>query len=154
MKEMRSTAHVAPNFGATLEVSALISVRVKGSSRDITTGVKFEQAETSSAHGVSAFVDLDEIDELLNACTFIRSTAAGMANERRDYTEVLYSTRDDFTIGFYQDDAKQQAFVRLGTIGRSLHFGIRALDEIQSAIVLAIRHVTARRAAWDPPRPS
>ena len=111
--------------------------------------MKLEQSETDSALGAAAFVDLDEIDEFLGAFAFIKTAAAGMAGERRDYTEVSYSTRDNVTVGFYQEVQKQQAFVRLGSTARSMFFGVRGLEEIRNAIVLATQHVNARRFAWE-----
>jgi hypothetical protein len=82
-------------------------VNVKGTERQVSVGVKFEQAETDTQTASAAFVDSDEVEEFLGAFRFIASSAGQMAHDRRDYTEVTYSTRDDVTIGFYQDGHKQ-----------------------------------------------
>jgi hypothetical protein len=88
-------------------------VIVKGANRQLAVGVKLEQSETDRHAASAAFIDSDEIDEFLGALDFIVKTAGHVAHDRRDYTEVTYSSKDNVTIGFYQDGLKQQAFVRL-----------------------------------------
>ena len=43
-------------------------------------------------------IDFDESDELDRAITFICETSRKMAGERRDYTEVIYATKDNIQI--------------------------------------------------------
>lgn len=149
MKENRPITSVATNSGSPLEISGLILVTVKGSLREISTGVKFEQSEGTRSIGSAAFVDSDELDEFLGAVTFISTAANQMASQGRDYTEVTYTTRDNLTIGFFQDGQKQQAFARLGLGSPTMFFGVRALPDIKSGALAARDHVNARRVAWE-----
>ena len=149
MKEQRLAAGIPTSYGAPLQVASQILVIIKGTEREISVGVKFEQSETNSQIGSAAFVDSDEIDELLGAFKFLISSATQMGHDRRDYTEITYTTRDDVTVGFFQDDQRQQAFVRLGTISPLMFFRIDAIQSIQAAVVSAREHVETRRAAWE-----
>jgi hypothetical protein len=72
-----------------------------------------------------------------------------MGHDRRDYTEVTYSTRDDVTIGFYQDGHKQQAFVKSGIGSPIMFFHVAALGSIRTAVVEAGEHADVRRKAWE-----
>src|SRR4051794_7289616 len=149
MKENRTIASVPTAYGAPLGVGAQVLVIVKNSERQVSIGVKFEQAETTTHIGSAAFVDSDELDEFLGAFNFISTSATHMAHDVRDYTEVTYSTRDDVTIGFYQDGQKQQAFVKLGAGRPLMFFRIEALQTIRGAVVKALLHLDDRRKAWD-----
>lgn len=149
MKEQRHAAAIPTSYGAPVKVASQILVIVKGTEREISAGVKFEQSETNSQIGSAAFVDSDEIDELLGAFEFLISSATQMGHDRRDYTEITYTTRDDVTIGFFQDDLRQQAFVRLGVGSPLMFFRVDALQSIQAAVVTAREHVETRRTAWE-----
>jgi hypothetical protein len=148
MKENRAIASIPSAYGAPLDVAGQVLVIVKNTERQVSTGVKF-QAETTTHISSAAFVDSDELDEFLGAFTFISTSAAHMAHDRRDYTEVTYSTRDNVTIGFYQDGQKQQAFIRLGVASPTMFFRVEALPNIHAAVVQAREHVEDRRKAWD-----
>ena len=146
MKESRSIAHV-PAAQGELGIAAQIIAVVKNAKKQVSVGVRFEQPSGPSHIGATAFVDADEIEELLAAFEFMSTTASRMATAQRDYTEVSYSTRDDVTIGFYQDGEKQQAFVRFGR--SHMFFGIVALSTIREAIAQAKDYVSSRRVAWE-----
>jgi hypothetical protein len=149
MKESRVITRLAATNGGALEVAGHIVVIVKNAVRRVSVGVKFEQADTTTYVGSAAFLDSDEIEEFLSAMTFVSSSASHMAHSPRDYTEVTYSTRDNLTVGFFQEVQKQQAFVRMGA-GRSL-MGLRIaeLESIREAVIQARDHVAARRPAWE-----
>jgi hypothetical protein len=149
MKENRPIAWVTSSYGSRLEISGQILVVVKGTSRTVTLGVKLEQPETETSIGSAAFLDYDELDEFQGALAFIQTAAGQMAAQARDYTEVTYSTRDNVTVGFYQDGAKQQAFVRLGAGSSPVFFAIRSLPEINDGVTRAKDHVSNRRGAWE-----
>jgi len=146
MKESRPIAYVATLYGPSIEVAGHILVRLRNSIRHIFYGVRLQYAETDT-HASAAFIDSDEIDELLGAVDFIVTSADRMAHDRRDYTEVSYSTNDHVTFGFYQQDSKQQAFVRFD--GRLIHIGIEKLPILRSSIADARAHADTRKIAWE-----
>jgi len=151
MKESHVVARIpTESLGPPLEIAGQILVRVRNSQRNVTVGVRFEQSESSHNIAAVAFVDVDEVPELLEALVFINKAAAEMAGQQRDYTEVSYSTRDDMTLGFYHDAAKQRTFARLDTGKRAIILSANALGEIQNAIDQAQTYVSERRKAWEP----
>jgi hypothetical protein len=149
MKENRPIGSVTAIYGPALEISSQVLAIVRGSARDVSVGVKFEQPETQTALGATAFIDADEVAEFMEALSFIITSAMRMAASRRDYTEVAYATRDHLSVGFYQDGLKQQAFAKLGATARYIFFGMLALGEIQTAVREATAYVNSRRVAWE-----
>jgi hypothetical protein len=149
MKESRTVANVPSTYGPPIEVGGQILVIVKGTNRELVVGVKLEQSETERQIASAAFIDSDEIDEFLAAIDFIVTSAAHMAHDRRDYTEVTYSSKDDVTVGFYQDGLKQQAFMRLGFGSPLIFIGLETVRVVRSAIAEARAHAENRKTAWE-----
>lgn len=149
MRESRTIGIVSTAYGTPLEVGGQVLVIVKNTERQVSVGVKFEQDESDTKLGSASFVDADELDEFLGAFAFITTSAKQMAHDHRAYTEVTYVTRDDVTIGFYQDGLKQQAFMRLGIGSPLMFFRVDAIQDIRAAVVQAREHVEIRRKAWD-----
>jgi hypothetical protein len=44
---------------------------------------------------------MDEVDSLLRGLEYMSRTIAQSQGYRRDYTEMIFSTRGDFSAGFY-----------------------------------------------------
>lgn len=149
MKENRAIANVSCTYGPPIEVGGQVLVIVKGTNRQLVVGVKLEQAETDRHIASAAFIDSDEIDEFLGAIDFIATSAGHMAHDRRDYTEVTYSSKDDVTVGFYQDGLQQQAFVRLGVGNPLIFIGLETVRVLRSAIADARAHAENRKTAWE-----
>ncbi len=149
MRENRTITTVATLYGADIEVGGQILVIVKGLNRQVMAGVKLEREDTDHQLGSAAFLDSDEIDECLGAIDFIVTSADQMAHDRRDYTEVTYSSKDDVTVGFYQDGTNQQGFLRLGAGSSTAFMSITTLQALRVAIFDARTHADSRRTAWD-----
>lgn len=149
MKENRTVASIPTVYGNPLDVGGQVLVTVQHTERHVSVGVKFEQAESNTHISSEAFVDSDELDEFVGALNFILVSAQRVANDARDYTEVTYSTRDDVTIGFFQEGLRQQAFARLGVGSPLIFIGIELLRNLCDAVVQAREHVDQRRTAWE-----
>jgi len=63
----------------------------------------------------SAFIDLDELADLISSIDYIESAAVSMASTT-EYTEIDYRTRAGIKVGFYIDRGKVQRFIEVGTI--------------------------------------
>ena len=72
-----------------------------------------------------------------------------VARSTRDYTEVTFSTRDNFTVGFFQDGQAQQGIARLGAGQSFLGFRITELQSIRGAVTQARDYVANRRVSWE-----
>jgi hypothetical protein len=75
VKEIRDLGRIKGNYGDSLSVAAMIIAVVKGTSRETSYGVKLERHEPNVQYGSSAFLDFDELAELLDSFDFISSFA-------------------------------------------------------------------------------
>jgi hypothetical protein len=93
-------------------------------------GLRIEIYESGSSEESSFFfLDLDEVESLSKALKYMIDLAAKWKGQKREaYTEVVFSTRGDFQIGFYQKENDRSLFVTSGYINKKL-FAIGA-DEI------------------------
>lgn len=95
-----------------------------------------------SRHAERAVLDFDEATSLLEAISAMKNIARDMrANSSAPYTEVAFSTRAGFQIGFYQMKNEQQAYVSLSRLSKeSTVFGsIGLLDEVESVVADIVR---------------
>jgi hypothetical protein len=84
-----------------------------------TDGIRVEMKEDGDSNQThSAFLDMDEVGDLVNGIRYMADLAGQSHGYRGDYTEVIFSTRGDLKVGFYVSDGKVQAFVKLdyGTV--------------------------------------
>jgi len=83
-------------------------------------GVSGLRIEVSGAYEKSSisFLDLDEVESLASAIEYMLRLASEWTSAARDYDEVIFETKGDFQIGFYQEGAKQSAFCSSGRIGK------------------------------------
>lgn len=94
--------------------------RTRGLVANVKASGRLEREHTS-------FLDLDEVENLANALAHMDKTA----DQWRDapppeYTELIFSTKGDFVIGFFFDKGDIGFFVRSGTIGAASFYGKQA----------------------------
>lgn len=106
-------------YGSKIEFAALViyepgqeSQRIRGLKIEVTEGGRYERSDTS-------FLDLEEIESLSKAIEYMVSLSEKWKSIAKEYTEVVFSTRGDFEIGFYQDGTEQKAFSSSGYIGKA-----------------------------------
>ncbi len=76
------------------------------------------------------FLDIEEIVELKRALDYMLKVEEKWKGERRDYTEVIFTTKGNLRTGFYLDKGKTTAFVECGSvapIGDVLPGGLKSL---------------------------
>jgi hypothetical protein len=64
--------------------------------------------------GHISFLDMDEVDNLLSGLEYMSGCMAKSQDCRGDYAEMAFSTRGDFSVGFYRCDGNAQAFLKSG----------------------------------------
>ena len=102
--------------GSSLGLSALVLYE-PGKKSEGTRGIKAKVYKGDGKEYVS-FLDIDEIDNLLEGIEYMQKIMVEWAGTKRDYTEMVFSTRGDFAVGFYiNNEGKIQAFAKVGTIG-------------------------------------
>ena len=119
IKEFYELGRVSGKYGSKIEFTALVmfepgeeSKRVRGLKIEITQAGRYEKSETS-------FLDLEEVDSLLKAIEYLIDLSVKWKDIEKTYTEVVFSTKGDFSIGFYQQGNKQAAFSSSGRIGKA-----------------------------------
>jgi hypothetical protein len=82
-------------------------------------GLRAEVAESGRLERTNnSFIDLDELESLSQALTYMIDLAKKWNGLARDsYTEVIYTSKGEFQVGFYQQSGKLGAFCRSGSIG-------------------------------------
>ena len=103
--------------------------KVKGLKIEITSGGRFEKKESS-------FLDQEELQELSDAIQYMIRLALEWQGNNRNYTEVVYSTKGDFSIGFFQNGLRQTAFASSGRISKVVCFfsQVQELKKVKSLV--------------------
>ena len=72
----------------------------------------------------SSFLDLDEIDSLQQSVTYLQQNIERIQGENEVHTEVVFSTKDNFKIGWYKSSAsaKWGYFASSGEISPTICF--------------------------------
>jgi len=87
--------------------------KTKGIRIQITEAGRLETSNTS-------FLDLDEVETSSKAISYMLDTANKWKTAGRDaYSEVIYSTKGDFKLGFYQKASERGAFASSGYVGKA-----------------------------------
>lgn len=85
--------------------------KIKGLRAEVTEASRLERSNTS-------FIDLDELESLSQALAYMSDLAKKWDGQSREaYTEVIYTSKGEFQVGFYQQSGKLNAFCRSGSIG-------------------------------------
>ena len=91
------------------------SQRIKGISIKVTEGGRVERSRTS-------FLHLDEIESVSKAIQYMIDLANKWKGQTREYTEVTFSTRGEFKIGFYQGGEKTGVYLNTGYVAHASCF--------------------------------
>lgn len=91
-----------------------------GSSQKI-KGLKVEV--TQSGRSNSSFIDMDELQSLSDAISYVSDLSRKWAGQTHEpYTEIMYVSKGEFDLGFFQKGTKATAYVSSGTIGSATAF--------------------------------
>ena len=136
VKDSYRLGEVTGRYGSKIEFSALViyepgqeSQRIRGLKIEVTEGGKYERSNIS-------FLDLEEIESLSKALEYMSSLSVKWKDIEKDYTEVVFSTKDDFDIGFYQSGIKQGVFSSSGYIGKATCF-FSSMQDLSSIKTIA-----------------
>ena len=122
------------NANVTCDV---VLVYMPGSQRPIIRGLKISVDEGGEYEKKNqAFLDVSEVESMAKALDYMISLARSWKGKEKTYTEVVFSTVDDFRVGFYQQNTFQKAFASAGTIGRASCFfsSMEDLSEFRKVI--------------------
>jgi hypothetical protein len=134
--------------GQEIQIETLILTCAKSSEQagEVNYGLSLKVTD-SSGDARAAFVDFDELDELLSAFTYIEQVAKKMAGEKRDETEIAYLTKDNIQFGIHHNKYDQKGFIRVSGHGSYGFLSIERLQDFKSYIRSAMNHLKSKGAS-------
>lgn len=144
IKETKPFGTVNGDYYDSLSIDTMVLRIIRGTDQNDAFGViltlKSQKGSEETVH-----LDFDEIDELINALKVIRHTAEEIARTERDYTEVIYATKDNARFGFYQANGTQKGFVNIGFRGNLFH-SVHDNASIENLLRNAMEHLRTKGA--------
>jgi hypothetical protein len=134
-KKFYGIGSIEPEFGKPVEFTA-IKIKTPGDEKNARFGVKFER-EATERYG------RDYAGWLAKALDYMNELAPKMKTKQVEYTEVIFRTKGDFGVGFYQQGTSQSAFVRLSSYGDEAVAPIKMpqMRELHDLIEVAIQQL-------------
>jgi hypothetical protein len=145
VKEMRNIGKFAAEYNNQLEIETLILRMVREKKDNVVYGVVLKHIDENGRDEAAVNLDFDEVDELVSAIDFIKKTSSELLGTQRDYTEVIYATKDNARIGFFQNLGSQTAFISLSTHS-SIFLNILKIGDIQDLLRKAKNHLVSSGA--------
>jgi len=135
VKDFYDLGVISARYGSKISFNAVViyepgleDQRIRGLRVEITKGGKYERSDTS-------FLDLEEIESLSTAISYMMDLSTKWKTAIREYTEVVFSTKGYFRIGFAHKGNNQIAFSSSGYGGNvSCYFS--SAQELQSVKVI------------------
>ncbi len=146
LKEFRDIGVTVDNYGTKLTIKTFIVSVAKSSTTqpDISYSVSLDQVEDKRQS--SALIDYEELEELDKALQYIQKIAIRFSGEQRDYTEVIYCTKDKVNYGFYQQkNSHQMAFINLDNRS-SFFMPVKQFEFVRELLKQASDHLESRGA--------
>lgn len=118
IKDSYNLGELPCSFGTKLSIDALV-IQIPGNESLKTKGLRVEIKETGKyAKSHASFLDIEEIESLSAAILYMTKLMNDWKGTNREYTEVIFSTKGDFQIGFFQSGTEQTAFSSSGNVGK------------------------------------
>ncbi len=136
LKDFFNAGTVSGNHATSISVKALI-IYEPGKDAQKIRGLKIEVYESGGRleKSNSSFLDIDEAESLSKAIEYMINLIDKFKNSYREYTEVIFSTKGEFEVGFYQKDSAFTAFVSSGYISKVTCFlPVESLLQLKSVI--------------------
>lgn len=116
----------------TIEFKAVIIYEI-GQEQQKIRGIMIEITLAGATRPVEpeiAFIDYEELESLSKAIQNMLDLSMKWKNNEKDI-EFIYSTKDNFYIGFTQDGNRQSAFAQIGYFGKIIHI-FNSMDDLSS----------------------
>jgi hypothetical protein len=112
IKSIHSLGTVPGAYNASLRLSTYRAFEL-GNELNCIESIHIEVVEGGdSERSEVAILSLNEVDGLKNGVDYLLKLIAKASNHQGDYIEVVFSTKENFDLGFYVDSGKLQAFVK------------------------------------------
>jgi|SRR4030042_2562661 hypothetical protein len=135
LKDFSDAGSVSGQYGTNISIKALIVYepgkeieKLRGLKVEVYEGGRLEKSNTS-------FLDIDEAESLSKAIDYMVNLFNKFKDTNREYTEVIFSTKGDFKVGFYQKGSSFTAFASSGYIRETSCFlPIESLGQLKAVI--------------------
>jgi hypothetical protein len=119
IKQFYEIGKLTGSFGTIMKFDALLlfepgqeDQRIRGIKITIKSEDKHGEKESTS------FLDMDEMESLSKAIDYSLNLIEKWKNITSEYTEVIFCTKDDFKVGFYQKGTEQTCFSSSGYVSK------------------------------------
>jgi hypothetical protein len=108
----------------SLEIDALVIYK-PGMENQSLRGLRIEVKQSGRIERThTSMLDLEEIESLSKAISYMISLAEKWKGGNREaYSEVTFSTKGDFKVGFYQKGAERKIYIISGRISQASCYG-------------------------------
>jgi hypothetical protein len=107
--------------------------KIKGLRAEVTESGELQRSNTS-------FIDFDELESLSQALAYMADLSTKWKGQQHEpYTEIIYTSKGELEVGFYQQGTKASAFCRSGSIGSAdAFFNLTELPKMKELVDKAI----------------
>lgn len=116
IKDFYKLGVIPGQSGSRIKLDAIViyepdetASKVKGLRIEVTEGGQYGNSSTS-------FLDLEEVSELSKAISYMANLITEWQSIDKEYTEVIFSTKGEFKIGFYQEKTEFSVFCSSGYV--------------------------------------
>lgn len=145
VKEFHNLWSVSGEDGSLLSMETLV-LYDPGSPSKKRKGLRITVAEAGRlVRENSSFLDVDELEALSRGMAYMSKVANEWKGKDREYTEMIFSTKGDFQVGFYVRREELRAFATSGRIGAvTAHLNQESLSLIKKAADDGLMYLNAR----------
>lgn len=135
IKDSHEAGVLKGQYGTKITVDAL-TIYEPGKEKDKIRGLRIEVYEGGRLERSDiSFLDMDEVESLSQAISYMITLLQKWQGTNREYTEVIFSTKGDFKLGFYQKGNEVSSFSKSGVIGAaSCYFQTNDLSNLKAII--------------------
>ncbi len=134
VKDFYEMGKVTGRFSTWVKFDAVV-IYTPGEEGQRVRGLSIEVGEASgyTSSRNTSFLDLEEVESLSQALEYMLELSEKWRGANKEqYTEVVFSTKDNFRIGFYQKGTEQHGFASSGYVGKtSCFFPIQSLNMVK-----------------------
>jgi len=135
IKDSQEAGVLKGKYGTKITVESVM-IYEPGKEADKIRGLRIEVYEGGRRERSDiSFLDMDEVESLSKAITYMITLLEKWQGTNREYTEVIFSTKGDFKLGFYQKGTEVNSFSKSGIIGAaSCYFSTSDLSDLKAII--------------------
>lgn len=135
VKDSFDSGTLSGQYGTKISVDALM-IYEPGKEKEKICGLRIEvEGAGRLERSDTSFLDLEEVESLSKAISYMINLVDNWKSKSRNYTEVIFSTKGDFRLGFYQKGTEMTGFAQSGTRGTATcYFSVTNLSELKGII--------------------